>query len=104
MQHTKRNATPGVESTDVVSEAVITRSGVERLGRRRLDQVGDRDGICAPGTWAARADASAGSLAVRALLLAGEALPVVAAFVDGVFAHAKTLGQLGGPVVRWFDT
>ncbi len=38
------------------------------------------------GAGAAEVDASAGSLAVRAPLLAGEAVTAVVAFVDGLFA------------------
>ncbi len=38
----------------------------------------------------AGSDASAGSLAVWAPLLAGEALSAVPTFVDGVFAHGTT--------------
>ncbi len=84
-----------VESTDVVCEAVTTGSGVDRLGHRRLDEVGDGDGISAAGAGAAGSDASAGSLALWAPLLAGEALSAFSAFVDGVFPDARTdLGKL----------
>ncbi len=67
-----------------------------RLGHRRLDEVGDGGGISAAGAGAAGSDASAGSLALWAPLLAGEALSAVPAFVDGVFAGGATsVGRWG---------